>query len=109
MHELEKGWLSPTGEFIRTGLYEHLAVARNIAKQIGIVEKFHVDDALISLGWVSITLGEIFREWRIVWRSPLTPEQMKFLEPYFYDYYPVDEIVKWHWDMECGNCGNIEN
>lgn len=100
--ERKKGWLSPTGEFMQTSLYEHLAAARSIANKIGIglTYKSRADDELLNRGWVSITLSEMFREWRIAWERPLTPEQIEFLKPYFDDYYPVDEMTKYYWERE---------
>lgn len=94
--ELTTGWLSPTGEFFETELYGHIDKAREIARRIfpDFADKprsYSYDSALQAAGWVGIYLSSFFcREWLFGFEGHLTPEQIRFLEPYTRDYIPLN-------------------
>jgi len=99
--ELRTGWLSPTGEFVETGLYEHLSTARSLARLYGFENNSKPDSELLARCWVSISISSIgCKEWMIAWWSKLTPEQISFLRPYFDDVVPVNDGVRMHWEDE---------
>lgn len=108
--ELKTGWLSPTGEFFETGLYEHNEAARRITENIGICDydfktnrRISADEQLLRTGWAFIGIGVYFEhEWRIGWGElPLTPEQRAFLRPYFEESdIPVNSIAKYRWEEQ---------
>ena len=78
---MKTGWLSPTGEWFPCEIYEHLYMARKLSGEHGC----RADDKLIERGWVKISISQWpTRRWSIWWRRFfLTPEQKRFLEPYF--------------------------
>jgi len=87
MDDINLGWLSPTGEFVKCSSYDHTETAREILSSIkNIPEKDMecADDVLNDSGWVYIGISSLGRkEYRIYWRGHLTPEQIQFLRPYF--------------------------
>lgn len=110
MKELKTGWLSPTGEFFESGLYEHIDVARKLTDGMGLCDydfktnrTISADEQLERIGWVYIGIGVYFEhEWRIGWgMQPLTPEQRTFLKPYFEDSdIPMNQVAKDRWELE---------
>ena len=110
MKEIKTGWLSPTGEFFPAGLYDHIYVARELADSLSLPSydfktnrMIPDDDKLLNNGWVYIGIGVYFEhEWRIGWGElPLTPEQIRFLRPYFEENdLPVNEIARMRWELE---------
>ena len=103
MEELKTGRLSPTGEFFSSSLYEHISIAHKLAESLHIQNydfkrnrRISDDDMLLNAGWVYIGIGVYFEhEWRIGWNYKLTPEQIKFLRPYFENSnLPMNEIAK---------------
>ena len=110
MVELKTGWLSPTGEFFETGLYEHNHVAQKIAEEIKLSDydfkrerRISADENLLRNGWCFIGIGVFFEhEWRIGWGSQaLSPEQRIFLKPYFEDSdLPVNVVARDRWEQE---------
>ena len=109
MKELKTGWLSPTGEFFQSGLYEHIDVARELADSLSLPSydfktnrRISDDDKLLNAGWVYVGIGVYFEhEWRIGWNIKLSPEQIRFLRPYFeQNDLPVNEIARMRWELE---------
>ena len=109
MEELKLGWLSPSGEFIETGMYQHMYFARQIRDRLNLQNKDRIygkgqmsdDELLIDAGWVSITKSAMSHRWIISWkRFSLSPEQKRFLEPYFQFEDFVDEYVYHNWEDE---------
>lgn len=97
MEKLLKGWLSPTGEFVETDIYEHIAKAREILGNKPYNKS--PDTELENLGWVSITRSALFsKEWCIYWKRYLTPEQESFLKNYFESSEPIAFSSKCKWD-----------
>ena len=96
---MKTGWLSPTGEWFPCPVYEHLYWARKLSG-----EDKRADDALINRGWVKISISQMgTRRWSIWWKHfHLTPEQKRFLEPYFApdSELPVDIFTKDYWEDE---------
>ena len=109
MEELKTGWLSPTGEFFETGLYEHNSVATKIVDGMNLCDydfkanrRISADEQLMRNGWAFIGRGVYFeQEWRVGWGSQkLTPEQRQFLRPYFEDSdIHMNEIAKERWEL----------
>lgn len=110
MHELKLGWLSPTGEFHECSPYDHIEVARELADNMRLHcydFKAHraipADDALQKAGWVYIGVSSLgIKEFRMGWVRPLTPEQIRFLEPYFdpSNEISVNKYIKYRWNEE---------
>lgn len=110
MNELLQGWLSPTGEFHKCNSFDHYEVARELAQCINapsidskLSRIIPEDDRLLSVGWVYIGIATFkCHEWRIGWERKLTPEQIKFLRPYFENEngLPVNEFCKYRWEDE---------
>jgi hypothetical protein len=105
--ELHTGWLSPTGELIQCGSFEHLAYARKIAKRFGYDENRpdgprHLDDVLLFAGWMKISISNLIQTaWAINWNRILTPEQIRFIRPYFEDNKrPVSFGTMCQWEKE---------
>lgn len=96
---MQTGWLSPTGEFIECDVYNHIYVARQLTH-----DGYHADDILLKRGYVQISrslMGN--REQAIFYdlRHTLTPEQVRFLRPYFEENdIPVSEVARQRWEME---------
>lgn len=85
--ELKTGWLSPTGEFIPCETYNHISIARNIFKK----DIARPDEQLHNLGWVSISIATFLEHGFIInFSTSLTPEQIKFLKPYYYGEYNLE-------------------
>lgn len=75
---MQTGWLSPTGEWHPCETYEHTTYASRILESS--------EGCLEKAGWVKITRSAMgIREQKIYWdlRHSLTPEQIRFLRPYF--------------------------
>lgn len=103
------GWLSPEGELIECGSYEHVSVARNIAYQRGYSQidangkKINPDDQLMQNGWAYIGVSDLDQELRIGWNNWLTNSQKQFLKPYFeneVEWRPINQIAKYRWEQE---------
>ena len=113
---MKLGWLSPSGEFIECGYWEHLAIAHEL------VEKYYTttivtpnivsipsntkitpdDDLLLENGWVYIGISSFgTRELRIGWKKFLTEHQKYFLKPYFEQTeIDINSVAKLRWDEE---------
>ena len=110
MNELKLGWLSPTGEFTECGGYEHYSAARSIAESLKLhtfdsdsYRRVDEEDAVINAGYVLIGRSELFfHGWRILWSiyHTLTPEQRRFLSPYFDDESQIEEMTLVRWKEE---------
>ena len=109
MEKIKTGWLSPTGEFFPAGLYDHIEVARELADSLNLPSydfkknrAISDDDKLLNAGWVYIGIGVYFEhEWRVGWNLRLSPEQIRFLKPYFEESdIPMNEIAKERWELE---------
>ena len=109
MSELKSGWLSPTGEFFETELYEHIERANELAENLHAPDydfktnrRISCDDKLLCAGWVYIGIGTFFEhEWRVGWKRSLTPEQKAFLKPYFEESdIPMNQVAKDRWELE---------
>lgn len=76
------GWLSPTGEFIKTNEYEHYKIANDL------VERFqywydcnkHVDTTLLKFGWVQISISRPDNKYRIYFDCHLTDYQKNWIK-----------------------------
>lgn len=95
---LNTGWLSPTGEFFQCNSYDHIAVARELSG-----DDYRADEMLMKRGFVQISISLLGKkEWAIFWdaKHHLTPEQTRFLRPYFEDTntFPVCFSAKCRWD-----------
>lgn len=104
MNELKIGWLTPTGELIECTGYEHLSTARDIAAKLGLLKnESRADDDLFNAGFVLIGRWTFLSHgWRIIWgwHHTLTPEQRRFLQPYFYNEADIDEQTLMRWLRE---------
>ena len=98
---MKTGWLSPTGEWFPCEVYEHLYMARKLSGEHGC----RADDKLIERGWVKISISHWpTNRWSIWWRHHhLTPEQKRFLKPYFApdSELPVNDFERDYWEDEC--------
>jgi hypothetical protein len=97
---LNTGWLSPTGEFIQCNIYDHISVAQDLT-----CEYRRADEVLMKRGYVQVSMNLLgTREWAIFWdlHHNLTPEQTRFLRPYFEDKdtFPVCCSARCRWDKE---------
>lgn len=96
---MKTGWLSPTGEWFPCEVYDHIYVAQKLSG-----ESHRADDKLISQGWVKISISNWpTKRWSIWWKHWwLTPEQKRFLEPYFApdSELPVDDFERDYWEDE---------
>lgn len=115
MCELRQGWLSPTGEFYECSSFDHIVLAKDLAEKQSVPDidaRSHRiipdDERLMMAGWVYIGISS-FRchEWRIGWKRSITPEQIRFLRPYFEDgtFLPVNELSKQRWMEEIDDYG----
>lgn len=111
MDDLRQGWLSPTGEFRECSSYDHVSTAREIAEILHLPDidvktgrQISGDDALMKCGWAYVGISSFWRhEWRIGWDRNLTPEQVRFLRPYFEGAcLPVNEYSLMRWMDELG-------
>lgn len=55
MTEMPIGWLSPTGEMLKCGSYEHCTFAIDIMEKYEYPEFYSADETLIAHQWVRIT------------------------------------------------------
>ena len=97
---IKTGWLSPTGEWYPCPVYDHIYMAKKLADTT-----IRADEVLINRGWVQISISQLGRkEWRIYWHRHLhlSPEQKRFLEPYFAldSDFPIDELTRSFWEDE---------
>ena len=80
------GWLSPEGRLHECDYMNHLAVAEEIAKQLGAPEQELFDDWLRNRGWVHLTVTTACEHgWAVIFplnTNHLTQEQHHFLKPY---------------------------
>jgi hypothetical protein len=96
---MKTGWLSPTGEFIECDICDHIYIAKELTK-----EECEADDILLKRGYVKISrslMGN--REQKIYYdlHYNLTPEQIRFLRPYFEDNdICMDKMAQMRWDIE---------
>ena len=109
MNNLKQGWLSPTGEFTECNSYDHIAVARSLAYPLHFPDydtrterRVSDDEKLLNAGWAYIGVSSFLcHEWRIGWKKNLTPEQRRFLRPYFEESdLPVNDVSVMRWAME---------
>ncbi len=110
--DLYAGWLSPTGEFLKAALYEHISIARKVAEELHLPNydfqrerSISADTALERAGWVYIGIGTFMDyEWRIGGSElPWTPEQKAFLRQYFEESdIPVNQVSRDRWEFENG-------
>ncbi len=105
LNDLMSGWLSPDGSFYPCVPCEHVQVARVLCDKFGYNiwdYQGHADDTLMQQGWALITLSEWDKHWRIDWKwtRKVTPQQVKFLRPYFEDAHPVHELIRRRWERE---------
>lgn len=108
---LRTGWLSPTGEFFECLSYDHIMCAKELAEPLNLSDydfitnrRISADDMLMNCGWVYIGISSFgSHEWRIGWKTHLTPEQRLFLKNYFEDGngIPVNEISVMRWEDDC--------
>ena len=107
--DLRTGWLSPTGEFTPAAYYDHSSVAAEIAESLNMPDydtgrerRIHADEKLVRAGFVLIGRSMLFSEWRIEWDlyHVLTPEQRRFLAPYFEVKDYIDEVTLMRWETE---------
>ena len=95
---MQTGWLSPTGEFIKCDTYDHLDVARQLTH-----DGCYADDLLLKRGYVKISRSLMGRREQAIYydlRHTLTPEQVRFLRPYFEENdIPVSEVTQQRWEM----------
>ena len=93
---MQTGWLSPTGEWHPCETYEHTTYASRILESS--------EGRLEKAGWVKITRSAMdIREQKIYWdlRHSLTPEQIRFLRPYFEENdIPVCELATYRFRKE---------
>lgn len=93
---MQTGWLSPTGEWHPCETYEHTTYASRVLESS--------EDRLEKTGWVKITRSAMgIREQKIYWdlRHSLTPEQIRFLRPYFEENdIPVYELATYRFRKE---------
>jgi len=105
MNDINLGWLSPTGEFVKCSSYDHTETAREILSSIQNISEKDMkcaDDVLTDSGWVYIGVSSLGRkEYRIYWNRHLTSEQILFLKPYFEDTtIPVNNVAKYRFEIE---------
>ena len=110
LSKLMQGWLSPSGEFTICEGYDHYEQALRIIGQMpswlfnNPEHRKGADDELLGAGWVRISISIFQRhEWVIAWdlRKYLTPEQIRFLRPYFEESeIPVSEPDLYRWKQE---------
>jgi len=108
--ELYAGWLSPTGEFLKAALYEHITIAREVAEKLHLPDydfkrerRISADEALENAGWVYIGIGTFLdHEWRIGGGMlPWTSEQKAFLRQYFEESdIPANQVSRDRWEFE---------
>lgn len=93
---MQTGWLSPTGEWHPCETYEHTTYASRVLESS--------EDRLEKTGWVKITRSAMgMREQKIYWdlRHSLTPEQVRFLRPYFEENdIPVCHLAAYRFEKE---------
>ena len=99
MNEIKLGWLSPTAELVECREYEHIYVAASILdKSYNMGYVSNPDNALIYMGWVHITRGQMLdHDYHFYWNinTFLTLEQIQYLKPYFEDKNcPIDEVQR---------------
>lgn len=106
---MDLGWLSPTGEFIKCNLMDHLFVAKEIADKLKYPvydsnkdRMIHDDDRLYNHGWAHITRSLLgAHEYIINWTQHLTSEQKRYLRPIFEDdNISIDKISRFEWEEE---------
>lgn len=66
------GWLSPDAELIECGYREHLSMADELVRRLGLPERWLNDDVLMEAGWIKIS------------RTETPPRQFKL-------YFPIDK------------------
>lgn len=95
---MQTGWLSPTGEFTECDVCDHIYIARQLTG-----EDYRADVTLLARGWVQISRSLMTHEQAIYWdlHHNLTPEQTRFLRPYFEENdTPVSWVAQERWEME---------
>ena len=96
---MKTGWLSPTGEFIECNVCDHIDIARKLTG-----EGYDADDILLRGGYVKISRSFMgMREQTIYYdvHHILTPEQIRFLRPYFEENdIPMDNLAQMRWNCE---------
>lgn len=114
------GWLPPDADFIQCEGWEHVNVAEDIAKKLGIYnEEMPADETLIEHGWIRISLlttmdfGLVFGK---SWKNFATDRQKEYLrklfdeskdiiaEGGFYDLYQLGVIDKDEYEEAEGGC-----
>lgn len=109
MNERPIGFLSPSGEYIECGIYEHISVARDICKANGWEYYHNCDDILLQHGYAHMTLS-LFgkKEYHVYWEHFLTEEQKNWLKHIFEigddeDYIPISHITRYEFEEELGD------
>jgi len=96
---MKTGWLSPTGEFIKCDVCDHIDTAIEI-----VGDNYRASDVLLKRGWVQISRSLIGNKEYCVYydlHHNLTTEQTKFLRPYFEDdNIRMDSITRMRWKYE---------
>ena len=110
-NEYKLGWLSPLGEFISCGAYEHISVAEGVCNRLNFSpmdDNFSIkasDDILMNHGWAYIGISELDHDYRIGGNKHLTDYQKNFLKKYFEsDIIRVNSIARIRWDREMDGC-----
>lgn len=80
------GWLSPDGDFIECGSYNHVSTARDLCARLGYhpenFERTADDTLLLNHGWAYIGKSELDYCYRIYWNRFLTEQQKAVLKEY---------------------------
>lgn len=92
---MKTGWLSPDGDMISCGSYDHIKTAHDLVQQCRYKTFFNDknhpdDDTLMHYGWAYIGKSELDSNYRIGWSGYLTDAQKNVLRPYFEDGTAID-------------------
>jgi hypothetical protein len=79
---MNTGWLSPTGEFIKSNEYEHYKIASELVEQFQYQYDFnkHQDSTLLKFGWVQLSISRPDNKYRIYFDNHLTEYQKNWIK-----------------------------
>ena len=84
------GWLSPEGKLYKCDMYDHIAVAEDICRDVLNEDNYATpDETLLNRGWVHLTFILLTDPgWAVIfpYSNYLSEEQRSFLKPYVEEY-----------------------
>lgn len=76
------GWLSPTGDFIKTNEYAHHDIALKLVEQYNLFYDYnkHCDETLLNFNWCKICISRPQNTYKLFYNNYLTDYQKNWIK-----------------------------